>query len=276
MKLLVNNGKEPSFEVEVNDDATIHDLKKAIATAKKILPKAIRVFDLSKKIATNQQKLADLGFKDNCAVSILITEEPKKKEEGTNFLKIFNSFVKNIKDKSGGEETQTEIIMLVEKPKVQEMLEAFSCNSKMFRQAIDSNSTLQENAALEQCIIETFEMLGATCDPKPEPLTNEALCKLFGIVYSPEFEQQIQSDDVLRESFNEMRSGIQLVGGLEVFQRKPEKRERIDLRKIFASQLQYFEQMGFYDTEKNLRAIEEGGGDFDASVQYLVSHNYYQ
>ena len=276
MKLLVNSGKEPSFEVEVNEDATIHDLKKAITTVKKIPPKAIRVFDFSKKIATNQQKIADLGFKDNCTVSILITEESKKKEEGTNFKKIFNSFVKNIQDKSGGEDTQTEIIMLVEKPKVQEMLETFSCNPKMFRQAIDNNSTLQDNAALEQCIIDTFEMLGATCDPKPEPLTNEALCKLFGINYSPEFEQQIESDEMLRESFNELRSGVQLIGGLEVIQRKPEKRERIDLQRIFAAQLQEFQQMGFYDTEKNLRAIEEGGGDLAESIQYLLSHSYYQ
>ena len=274
MKVTISPLSGKQFDLEIAEDVKVGDLKKQIAQHEKILPKQIRVFDSSNKIAKNSQVIKDLGYSDGSTISIItIEDDGKKKDEKNappNYIKIFNNFVKHIQDKSGGEETECEIISFIEKPKVQEMLENFSCDPQFFRDAIEQNKILQENRPLEDCIINTFEQLGASCAPKPAPITVDEICKLFGIQNVEQTKARINIDPELARLFDEIKDDLILAGGMNTFTKKQETGSNINLEQIFAPLLRQFNSMGFYDTKENLRAIEEGGGDFEAGIQWLL------
>ena len=278
MKVTISALSGPKFELEVSEDSKVLDLKKQIAHHEKILPKQIKVFDPSNKIAKNSQVIKDLGYKDGSTISIIIVKDDGTKTDDQssqpNYVKIFNNLVKRIQDKSGGDETETEIISFAEKPKIQEMLEFFSADPQLFRDAIEQNKTLQANRPLEDRIISVFEMLGVTCAPKPAPITIDVICKLFGITNVEETKARIRIDPELAKLFDEIKDSLILAGGMNTLSKKQEKKDKINLEQIFAPLLAQFNNMGFYDTKENLRAIEEGGGDLQTSVQWLLNKQF--
>ena len=273
MKVTFSTQNGQNFDIELNPEQKVSDVKKVIAKNQHILPKQIRIFDSSNKIAKNTQIFKDLGYGEGSKVSIIVVEEqqkPKEEPTPTDFLNLFNKFVKHIQDQSGGEETQTEILLLVEKPKIQEMFEYFSNEPELFRDAIEQNEILQMNRPLENCIVDTFGLLGATCAPKPDPITIDTIINIFGIPHGEELKEKIANDPELASIFDEIKQAMIVCGGISVFTKKT-KRQPVDLEKIFAPLLLQFQSMGFYDTKENLRAIEEGGGDLDASIQWILN-----
>lgn len=270
MKFSISIPNDEKFEVEVNDTGSISDLKKAIAAVKGIPSKDIRVFDPTNKIAKNSQKLLALGFQNGDSVQALVVKT-EQTEQTLDHKKVFNAFVKKIQDQSGSEDTQTEIIMLIENPKVQETFEALSCDPKYFRQLVDENPILQKNPAFEQCLIETFEMLGAQCAPKSEAVTIENVCKTFGIKYDDDLKEKLK-DPEIAQAFEDILDGVKLVGGLNVLSSPPPKHVKLSLQKIFEPELNQFHAMGFFDDQKILRCLQKAGGDISAAVEFLYAN----
>lgn len=269
MKIKVSDAKGEIIEVEVDEKGSIGDIKKAIAASKGIAAKNIRIFDLNQKIVKNSQKIESLNLTPDDVISMFVAEtEGQEKDNEFDVKKVFNAVVKKIKDQPGDEETETEIIVLLENPKVQLLFETLSCDSKLFRQLIDDNSILQKNPHLEECIIRTFENLGAYCDPKQAPVTLEGICNVFGIKYDADLQKKLE-DPEISQAFEDIKQGIKLVGGLEVISVPPPRHVKLDLERIFANEIAYMNSMGFYDTKRILRCLEESGGDLNGAIDFM-------
>lgn len=268
MKLTIVPKEGEKFEVEVKDDGCVVDLKSIISKKMKIPSKIIRVFNSNKKIAKNTERLISIGAKDGGEIEILVLE----KNEEFDPQKIFNAFIKKIEDKSGSDETMTEIIMLMEKPKVATLFEQLSSDPVLYRKILDRNPILAVNASLYDCVINTFTELGAPPIQRIPPVTTEQVIELFGIEKGDDFDQKMGLLEA-KEAIATLKKAIEISGGYEkVKNLHSEPVFNKTLEEIFSSQIALLNGMGFCDNVKNLRALEETGGNVSLAVEWIMSH----